>query len=154
MGICGKVVYLDSKEWFEVYGMKKTNWLIFGIIIFLIFIGWLLFLKITDDTYEGMSIIPEKTDDIPLFEGLKPTQSNYVIDGNRWVDIYEYYLRELPSLDWNLDYEGSALQDSDTENDWSGFHSSWIKTGFDGELSIAAYYNQYEDRTEVSFDKR
>jgi len=133
--------------------MKKINWLIFVVILVLITVGWFVYQKITDDTYQGMSIIPEKHEDIPLFEGLEPTEHEYVIEGNRWIDIYEFYLKELPKLGWNIEYEGSALNDNDPDNDWSGFHSGWRKEGFDGELGISAHYNQYEEQTEVSFDK-
>ncbi|WP_077212323.1 hypothetical protein [Bacillus dakarensis] len=133
--------------------MKKLNWLIFGIIIIFIAAGWFVYHKITDDTYQGMSIIPEKHEDIPLFQGLEPTEHVYVLDGNRWNDIYDFYLKKLPQLGWKLEYESSALTDHDSENDWSGFHSRWRKEGFDGELSISAHYNQYEQQTEVSFDQ-
>lgn len=133
--------------------MNKKNGLIIGFILVLIVMGWLVFQKITDDTYEGMSIIPEKHKDIPLFEGLEPTDHEYVIDGNRWIDIYEFYKKELPKLGWNFEYENSALNDNDPENDWSGFNSGWRKEGFKGELSLSAHYNQFEEQTEVIFDK-
>ncbi|MBM6618822.1 hypothetical protein [Bacillus suaedaesalsae] len=133
--------------------MSKKNILLFsGILIFIIVVS-LMYLKITDDTYEGMSIIPEQHKDIPLFDGLKPTNHQYVMKGNHWEDIYEFYMEKLPTLGWKVEYQQSALDDTDTENDWSGFHSSWRKEGFDGELWIGASYNQYEEKTEVIFDK-
>lgn len=133
--------------------MKKINWLIFGFIVVLIAFGWFVYQKITDDTYEGMSIIPEQHEDIPLFQGLEPTDRRYVMDGNRWMDIYDFYLKELPKHGWNIEYEDSALNDNDPENDWGGFYSRWRKEGFDGELSVSAHYNQFEEQTEVTFDR-
>ncbi|MFC4560202.1 hypothetical protein ACFO3D_18765 [Virgibacillus kekensis] len=133
--------------------MKKRNWLIFGSILVLFAVTLFVYQKITDNTYRGMTIIPEKHEDIPLFKGLEPTENEYVLDGNRWINIYEFYLKELPRLGWEMEYEGSALNDNERDNDWSGFHSGWRKEGFDGELSISAHYNQYEEQTEVTFDK-
>ncbi|MFV2048252.1 hypothetical protein ACEWK1_12835 [Metabacillus sp. YM-086] len=84
---------------------------------------------------------------------MKPTEHQYVVKGNKWIDIYNFYLKELPALVWKVEYEDSALNDGDTENDWSGFYSRWIKEGFDGELWISANYNQFDEQTEVIFDK-
>lgn len=133
--------------------MKKIHWFIFAGGLVLIVMGLLLYQKATDDTYKGMTIIPENHEDIPLFEGLKPREHDYAIEKDHWIDIYHFYLKELPKLGWNLEFEGSALNDGDSKNDWGGFHSSWRKNGFDGELYISAYYNQHEDQTEVMFDK-
>lgn len=133
--------------------MHKKNFLLLGSLVAIIFICWFAYLKATDDTYEGMSIIPEDYKDIPLFEGLKPTRNNYVIKGNRWEDVYNYYMNQLPEHGWKVEYEQSALEDNEIENDWSGFHSRWRKEGFDGELWISASYNQYEEQTEILFDK-
>ena len=133
--------------------MKKIKWLIFAGVLVLIVMGLFLYQKATDDTYKGMTIIPENQEDIPLFAGLEPREHDYVMDKNQWIDIYHFYLKELPKLGWNLEFEGSALNDGDPDNDWSGFHSGWRKNGFEGELYISAYYNQHEDQTEVMFDK-
>ncbi|MDQ0882069.1 hypothetical protein [Peribacillus sp. V2I11] len=133
--------------------MNKNDFLLLGSVVLLLFLGWFAYQKATDDTYEGMSIIPEQHRDIPLFEGLKPTRSHYVIKGNRWEDIYNFYMNKLPKLGWKVEYEQSALDDNDDENDWSGFHSRWRKEGFDGELWISASYNQYDYETELLFDK-
>jgi len=133
--------------------VRKKSLLLYGCIAILIAVGWFAYQKVTDDTYEGMSIIPEQHKDIPLFEGLKPTSHQYVIKGNHWKDIYEFYMRKLPSLGWKVEHEQSALDDNDTENDWSGFYSRWRKEGFDGELWISADYNQFDEKTEVIFDK-
>ena len=119
----------------------------------LISMSWVAYHNITDDTYEGMSIIPEQHKDIPLFKGLKPTRSQYVIKGNHWEDIYDFYMSKLPSLGWKVEHVKSALDDTDIENDWSGFYSRWRKEGFDGELWISSNYNHFEEETEVIFDK-
>jgi hypothetical protein len=130
---------------------KRT---IFGVIVLLfIIICWFLYQKITDDTYKGMSIIPEEHNDIPLFNGLEPTEHQYIMKGNHWEDIYHFYMKELPGLDWQKEYTGSALDDKEADNDWNGFMSRWRKEDFDGELWISAHYNQSEDQTEVMFDK-
>ncbi|CAH0295068.1 MULTISPECIES: hypothetical protein [Bacillaceae] len=44
--------------------MNKKNFLLIGSLVFLIFLGWFAYQKATDDTYEGMSIIPEQHKDI------------------------------------------------------------------------------------------
>lgn len=132
--------------------MKKTNWLIVAFLLMLIVTGWFLYKKITDNAYVGMSIIPEEHNDIPLFKGLKPTEVVYVIDGNQWIAIHDFYQKELPKLGWKLEYEGSELNDNEPGNDWSGFLTRWRKEGFDGLLVISASYNQFEDQTEVIFD--
>jgi len=133
--------------------VSKKTFLLYGCIAILIAMGWFAYQEVTDDTYEGMSIIPEQHKDIPLFEGLKPTRHQYLIKGNRLEDIYEFYMRKLPSLGWNVEHEQSALDDNDTENHWSSFYSQWRKEGFDGELWISAGYNQFDEKTEVIFDK-
>ncbi|WNF23523.1 hypothetical protein [Mesobacillus jeotgali] len=133
--------------------MKKIHWLILVGVLVLIVMGLFLYQKATDDTYKGMTIIPEDHEDIPLFEGLEPREHNYVIGGDHWTEIYDFYLKELPKHGWNLEFEGSALDDGEPDNDWGGFHSGWRKNGFDGELYISSYYNQHEDQTEVKFDK-
>lgn len=43
--------------------MKNIKWTIFGVVAFiLVFVSWFGYLKLTDETYEGMSIIPEQTE--------------------------------------------------------------------------------------------
>jgi hypothetical protein len=128
--------------------------IIFGVILLLLFIiSWFSYQKITDDTYKGMSIIPEEHKDIPLFKGLEPTEHQYIMKGNHWEEIYHFYKNELPGLGWQMDYIKSALDDNEAENDWGGFMSRWRKDDFDGELWISSHYNQNEDQTEVMFDK-
>lgn len=52
--------------------MKRVFLAAFGIIVILLIAGgWFAFVNATDETYEGMSIIPEEHEDIPIFEGLK-----------------------------------------------------------------------------------
>ncbi|WP_338786343.1 hypothetical protein [Metabacillus sp. FJAT-53654] len=130
--------------------MKKTNWLIYGTIIILIIVGWFTYQRVTDDTYEGMSIIPEQEKDIPLFEGLRPTEHEYVMEGNHWNDIYNYYLMELPRYGWEVEYKQNS---SDKNSDVKGFMSQWRKEGIEWELSIYGSYFKMNNQTEVIFDK-
>ena len=133
--------------------MNKKSLFLYGCMAILIIGVWFAYQKITDDTYEGMSIIPKHHKDIPLYEGLKPTDSVYVIEGNKWSDVYSFYIHELPRLGWKVEYEDSALNDNKSDSDWAGFNSRWIKEGFEGELWISAHFNKYEEKTEVIFDK-
>ncbi|WP_156290991.1 hypothetical protein [Oceanobacillus salinisoli] len=133
--------------------MSKKSLILYSCFTIIIAVGWFSYQKATDDTYEGMTIIPEQHKDIPLFDGLKPTDHKYVIKGNHWEDIYDFYMSKLPSLGWKVEHEESALDDSDHENDWSGFYSRWRKENFDGELGISVNYNQFDEETEVIFDK-
>ncbi|WP_028784794.1 hypothetical protein [Thalassobacillus devorans] len=133
--------------------MNKKRLMLYGLIASLLISSGFVYYKITDDTYEGMSIIPEQHKDIPVYQGLKPTKSNYVSLGNQWTEIYNFYLKELPELGWEVEHADSALDDNNSKNDWSGFHSRWRKEGFDGELWISASYSQFENYTEVTFDK-
>lgn len=128
--------------------MKKV-WIGLGIVVFLALIGGYAYFKKTDETYKGMSIIPEQHKDIPLFQGLKPTRHQYVMKGNHWVAIHDYYLEKLPSLGWSLKNEAAATSNIPA----GGFYSTWIKEGFDGELWVWGNYNHFEDQTEVTFDK-
>ncbi|MBT2687220.1 hypothetical protein J7I93_03375 [Bacillus sp. ISL-47] len=132
--------------------MKNTKMLLLLALTVLLAAGGWGYLYITNETYEGMSIIPEKHDDIPLYKGLEPRCDDYVMDGNHWENIYAFYMEELPANGWRLRYKGSALDDHDPANDWAGFMSSWTKDGFEGELSLSAGYFQTENQTEVRFD--
>jgi hypothetical protein len=136
--------------------MKKIKPTFIAVIVVLLTAGGLFeYLKLTDDTYEGMSIIPEEHDDIPLYDGLEPTRSHYVIEGNHWKDIYNFYFEKLPELGWKNEYVQTALDDNDPENDeWAGFYSRWTKVGFNGKLSIGSSYNKFDTQTEVNFDDR
>ncbi|WP_160723430.1 hypothetical protein [Bacillus sp. USDA818B3_A] len=134
--------------------MNKIKWFLVGTFtILLISGGWLGYLKMTDDTYEGMSIIPEQQDDIPLFKGLEPNENHYVIEGDHWKEIYDFYFKKLPKHGWENQYVQSALDDNDPENDWGGFDSSWTKKGFEGELSISASYDRSDQQTKIIFDQ-
>ncbi|MGM0750800.1 MAG: hypothetical protein ACQET6_02655 [Bacillota bacterium] len=133
--------------------MKNKKWLYYLILTFLVILSWYFYQRMTDRTYEGMTIIPEEHDDIPLYEGLEPTMSNYKMKGDHWMGIYDFYLEELPKLGWEVSELDSAIDEHAPENDWGGFYSSWRKVGFDGELSISSHFNQGEGYTEVIFDK-
>jgi hypothetical protein len=134
--------------------MNKIKWIVIGTIMILLVVGGgFVYSKMTDETYEGMSIIPEQHEDIPLIEGMEPTRTHYIIEGDRWKDVYDFYFRELPELGWENEYNYSALEDQDTENDWGGFITRWTKEGFEGELSISASFDKFDDQTEVMFDQ-
>jgi hypothetical protein len=132
--------------------MKKRNWLYLCLIVLLFTAGWYSYQTATDDTYEGMSIIPEEHKDIPLYPGLEPTRSEYVMEGDSWREVFAFYEKQLPKRGWILSNKGSALDDGDPENDWSGAYSEWTKEGFDGVLWISVSYNQGDKQTEVMFD--
>jgi hypothetical protein len=131
--------------------MKRV--VVSGFAVLLLIGLWILFQRGEADAYEGMSIIPEEHEDIPLYKGLKPREVQYEIDGNQWEDIYDFYVKELPKHGWRKEYIQSALDDDDPENDWSGFISRWGKEGFDGYLWVFGNYDQLNDKTEVRFDK-
>lgn len=131
----------------------KNKWIIVAIITGIIIGSTILYEKATDDTYVGMSIIPEQHKDIPLLEGLKPTRNAYLIDGNRWEEIFAFYKKELPKHGWKVEYVDSALNDQDKENDWAGFYSYWSKGGVPWELTVSSSYNEYDEYTKVMFDK-
>lgn len=131
--------------------MKKRNWLYLCLVVLLFTAGWYGYRAATDDTYEGMSIVPEKTKDIPLYPGLEPTRSDYVMEGDSWQEVFAFYEKQLPKHGWVLSMKGSALDDKDPENDWSGAYSQWTKDDF--ELWVSAGYNQWDNQTEVTFDR-
>ncbi|WP_261132202.1 hypothetical protein [Bacillus sp. Marseille-Q3570] len=131
--------------------MKK--WIAGLVVLLVVSSGYFAYGKMTNDTYEGMSIIPENRDDLPLYKGLQPYRNSYILKDDHWEDIYKFYLEKLPANGWVLEHDSSSLDDSDGENDWSGFRSTWIKDGFDGVLNLSASYNKHNDETEVNFDK-
>lgn len=133
--------------------MSKKNWRIIGVVVILLIISGYSIQKLTDETYQGMSIIPEEHIDIPLFDGLEPTEHQYIMKDDHWRNIFYFYMEELPYLGWELAHVESALDDKHAENDWSGFRTRWRKDGFEGELWISAQYNETENQTEVMFDK-
>ncbi|WP_345240571.1 hypothetical protein [Pontibacillus salipaludis] len=107
--------------------------------------GYFTYQKATADTYEGMSVIVEQEKDIPLYDGLKPKRSNYVLNGNKVEGVFQYYKKELRAIGWESQYIQSR------EN---GFDTSWEKEGFRGELSVHGHYEEERDQTVVYFDKR
>lgn len=107
--------------------------------------GSFLYQKATADTYEGMSVIAEQEKDIPLYEGLKPKRSNYVVDGNKEGDLLRYYLKVLPEIGW----------ERRSVSKWvDGFEMSWVKDGFSGELYVNGHYEKEGDQTVLYFDQR
>jgi len=68
--------------------MSKLKWIACGFIVLFIVISCFAYQKITDDTYMGMSIIPEQRTDLPLYKGLKPTEDEYVVEGNQLINLF------------------------------------------------------------------
>lgn len=125
--------------------MKKVYWPS-ALAAVCIVAAWLVFRQDPENPYEGMSIIPEQHHDIPLFEGLKLDNPRYVMKGNHWVDVYDFYHHQLPENGWKMVYQHSALLDDDAQNDETGgFQSRWRKEGFEDELWIWGHYDPAED---------
>lgn len=131
----------------------RTKGLIMTFLSFLLAAGgWYFYQMEREERYNGMSIVPERTKDIPLYEGLKPGGGpSYVIEGQHWQEILDYYKVVLPENGWT----DTFIQASNSaEKDGAGFMSTWKKPGQDWELSIDAGYFQQDNMTKVIFDKR
>ncbi len=107
--------------------MNKKVFLLWGSIILILFGAWFTYQNVTNDVYAGMSIIPEKEKDIPLYEGLKPDRNYYYIKGNHSKEIYEFYRKELTAKGWMVEH--SDGEDKERGNDWNDFSFSWLKEG-------------------------
>lgn len=126
--------------------------------VFFILIGFLLlasgmfvFLKERQEKYEGLSFIPERSEDVPLYKGLKPNGApGYIISGDHWQDIMAFYQTVLPQNGWTDVFVESS---SKSTEDGAGFISAWQKEGQDWELTINAAYFENTNRTDVIFDK-
>lgn len=128
------------------------HWLIVGVSVVVAAAGWFSYQTIADHSNEAATMFPAERKDIPLLDGLKPQEHEFVMEGDHWEKVHHFYLHELPAYGWSLAYLGSALEDDDPENDWGGFYSRWKKAGFAGTLRISAHYNRFTEQTEVSFD--
>ncbi|RSD25437.1 hypothetical protein [Mesobacillus subterraneus] len=100
--------------------------------------------------YEGMTFIPEQSDDVPLYRGLKAESPIYKIKGNKWEDIMVFYQQELPKNGWAEE----MMQVSSDFSDGAGFISTWRKEHQGWELSIRAAFYKNTNQTEVLFDKK
>lgn len=129
--------------------MKKAG----IIVIFLFFLaaGLFFYQQEREARYKGQSFIPERSEDVPLYAGLKPDGSpEYIIEGNHWEEILNFYKKKLPENGWEADY----IQKTDVPSeDGAGFISRWTKLGEKSELWIGAGYFQNLNQTEVIFDK-
>jgi hypothetical protein len=125
--------------------MKKILLMKISIPLMLLAVILITYHSLTNSTYAGMTIIPEKHDDIPLYSKLKPKKAAYIVSGEKWEEIYFYYLNELPKYGWEKEY-------SQAEEGWDGFMSRWTKKDFEGTLSIDGFYNPFTEKTEVIFD--
>jgi uncharacterized protein with PQ loop repeat len=141
---------LKKKSW----GISlKTKHIFFILIsLFLISGGLFFYFQERQERYDGLSFIPERSKDVPLYEGLKPNGApGYIMSGDHWQDIMSFYRTVLPKNGWIEVYIQSS--GASTE-DGAGFLSAWQKEGQDWELTIDAGYYENTDRTEVTFDKR
>jgi len=114
--------------------------------IILVIIVGICYQKVTDETYKGMSVIPEERKDIGLYKGLEPRRTDYVIEGDHWKEIYEYYINNLPKRGWTL-----TFKDSKERKNISNGYATWEKEG-QGELNISTIFTPEENQTQVMFD--
>ncbi|WLR56981.1 hypothetical protein LC048_08985 [Mesobacillus subterraneus] len=124
--------------------------------VFIIFIlilagGFFYVQKKQEKKYHGLTIIPERTTDIPLYSGLKPASPVYVTDGDHWEEIYHFYEKELPKNGWSMRMSQAS---SNSKEDGAGFISYWEKENKSWLLSISGGYFKSSNQTEVIFDKR
>jgi prolyl-tRNA synthetase len=126
----------------------------YALILFIILFlagGFFYFQKKQEEKYIGFSIIPERTEDIPLYSGLEPASPVYTTEGDHWEEIMHFYENELPNNEWSL----AMLQaSSDKTEDGAGFISYWEKEDTPWVLTISAAYYKNSNITEVVFDKR
>lgn len=94
--------------------------------------------------YTGQTVVPEKRDDLPLYEGLEFQEHEYMLKGNHWYTVYEFYKEKLPENGWKLIHKQASLEAS------GGFIMSWEKD--DKELWINGGWNTNENETEIIFD--
>lgn len=131
--------------------MKNKH--IFFIVISILLLAGGVFVYFTErqERYDGLSFIPEKSDDVPLYEGLKPNGApGYFISGDHWQNIMAFYQTVLPKNGWTEVFVQSSKNSSE---DGAGFISAWQKEGQDWELTINAAYFENSNRTDVTFDK-
>lgn len=107
--------------------------------------------KEREERYGGKSFIPERSEDVPLYLGLKPHRDpGYTIEGDHWQEVLSFYKKVLPENGWTEIF----IQSSDQpEEDGAGFISAWQKEGQEWELAINGAYFENMDQTEVIFDK-
>ncbi|MBT2683427.1 hypothetical protein [Bacillus sp. ISL-37] len=130
--------------------MKLWKLALLIIIILLLVGGYFYFQKKQEEKYHGLTIIPERTTDIPLYSGLKPASPVYITEGDHWEEILHFYKKELPKNGWTLRMSQAS---SDTMEDGAGFISYWEKDNTPWVLSISTAYFKNSNQTEVVFDK-
>ncbi|CAM4017866.1 hypothetical protein [Mesobacillus thioparans] len=123
-----------------------------GLILFILLFAaiFVYFQHMRTEKYEGLDLIPERTEDIPLYSGLEADSPVYKIKGDHWDEILNFYEHALPQNGWNLIMKQAS---SDPAEDGAGFISNWEKEGRKWVLSISASYFRNTDQTEVTFDK-
>ncbi|MBT2680967.1 hypothetical protein J7E38_18410 [Bacillus sp. ISL-35] len=127
----------------------RKPWLIFFVLLLAALLFY--FQQIQKEKYEGLELIPERTEDIPLYSGLEADSPVYKINGDHWRQVMEFYEKELPQNGWSLIMQQAS---PDSNEDGAGFISNWEKKGTDWVLSISGSYFKNMDQTEVTYDKR
>lgn len=129
--------------------LGKMVWFISLVLMLVIIFSY--YQQKQQEKYSGLDLIPEQTEDIPLYRGLEPESPIYKIKGNVWEEILQFYEEELPKNGWSR-IVVQASQDS--AEDGAGFISNWEKKGTNWVLSISGGYFKGSNATEVIFEKR
>jgi hypothetical protein len=125
----------------------KGVFIVLSILIPVIFFGYVTFSGLDrEDEYAGLTVIPEKRKDLPLYRGLVRTEFEYVIEGNHWKAIYDYYMKQLPKNGWELSHKQVFLEDT------GYFTMTWSK--HEEELEIHGGWNPDENKSSAVFDLR
>jgi hypothetical protein len=125
--------------------MKKIILLGMVVVTFLI-TGFSVYSYVNEkNRYVGQTVVPERRNDLPLYEGLTFKDHEYVMKGNHWESIYQFYKEELPNNGWELIH-----QQTSQETPIGGFMMSYEKDG--KELSIHGGSFPEENTTEIIFD--
>lgn len=124
--------------------MKKRIVLSFVFILLIISSVAIYKYVLEKDRYSSVSIVPENRNDLPLYDGLEFQENHYLIKGNHWNNIYEFYRDTLPNHGWKLVFKQASIEDS------GGFMLRFQKK--DKELHIGGGWNPYANETETTFD--
>jgi hypothetical protein len=140
--------YIGKKQRGIALKVGRMPWLIVFVLLFAAIL--IYFQQNQKEKYEGLDLIPERTDDIPLYKGLEADSPVYKIEGNHWSEVMKFYEEELPQNGWSLIMQQAS---SDSNEDGAGFTSSWEKKGTDWALAFSGSYFINMDQTEVTFDR-
>jgi hypothetical protein len=137
----------EQKRMGEKNMKKEKILIIFTVLLLSVISVFIYFLKFhtPSDAYEGMSVIVEKTKDIPFYEGLRPKDAEYYIKGDKTKELFDYYSKNLPKNGWNE-------INSTFNSKYLGFTQDWEKEG--QILHLVSQFNKDNNRTYILFDKR